>query len=581
MIDINWLRQQALMSGYGQPDAADSGDGSGVTDYTPIDTSNLWGEQIQSPSDDPTNRGTFPGTIQPPPVPNVPSYSASADGLDPQTRAEIARQKAIADTFYTPDTTSRDRFGKMIDNAPDVTKYNPGLLRTIGSIGMSMGPGGYKAAEESQYSPFMREAAMWKEKIGPAQQAATIENTSNNIERQIAGQATAGITASERNAANERIATEKAKVAQSKVDSDREIGLIRARADDYMKRLGHGWQFDTTGPSVIAMNKDDPSQNFDTGIETGKLDEMTRKAMENYGKIEAAKQLGANAAGVAAVRATGYWRDPDGNLYQVGPGGKPVPVADAPEQPTGQLTPVPTGARAGSGTGKGAGGPVEDLKNYDAVVQVRMRAVHDNKSEFSDLFKIDDKGNYSMVPRPGYGWFSLDATDEAEMARWDEARKLVFPNYQPPTKKDAAPAAAAATPPAPPQASPGATQGLGASPSTIDKGIQASRYGLPQQPPQQGRDIVDIFRDLGANAGEFRGGPSGPMIVRPGQQGQPQGDIGQPPQTPQQRLKPGEVLIENAATGEPKAVPAASVEQALAIRNPDGSLKYRKYTGGG
>jgi len=231
-----------------------------------------------------------------------PTIAPPIGGPGSRGATEADELLKIINGIYTPDYTSRDRYNRLLDAAPE--REGPGIMRGISAGLMGMGAKDpidtLKIQEAVMYAPHNRAMADWTAKTQPFGQAAQYENTSNTNERILAGNIGTQLVNQERYDKQNAVAEEKNRIAQFKAESDR----IRQEAYAYMQRLGHGWTPVTDGPTVIMVNKD-TNQTIDTGMKTGNLTEEAKITLQNLGKIQEAQQQGANQLAVQNARNAG------------------------------------------------------------------------------------------------------------------------------------------------------------------------------------------------------------------------------------------------------------------------------------
>lgn len=533
---IRKLRNKNIFDQYGQPTSSQVG------------------------SDDPTNRGGPPQPIAPPNVP-MPQGQMAPAPMQAKTPEDLTREElAHIAAVYTPEHTASDRLNKLLDEFPNEDDYKPSIGRRLVSIGVGLGKGGSEAQDKYLDEPYVGEVAKWKERAGPYQQAATLENQQNINERNLATNVFNNETAIARNETQ-------ARTAQAKQDEitrhNTETEAISRKLAQVKQFLAENpeWKADYSSTTVKVFNPR-THEVIDSGVATDKLDEWQRLTLQGQYKVEAAREQGAAAATVATIRGTQTYHDDEGNLYQVDQGGKRTPVGDAPPEPVGQLVPEPKAGAAGTKTT-----PVT-LKSYDEARQIRMQELVRKYPETKKFFNIDEKGNYSFIDRPVEGtgrWNPFVANvEQSDVDAWDEAYKAVNPDYVIPPKKgqqaQTTPTAAAA-----PTEKPINTSGFMRLKQSFGD------FMHPGNEMQAADEMVQkaIDESMAAQAA----GPK-PVTKEVGPA------IGKPPRSMQEMLKPGEVLVEDVRTGEPIAMSAKDAYTALNARKPDGSPLFVPWRGG-
>jgi hypothetical protein len=222
-----------------------------------------------------------------------PTIAALIGG--PGSSGDAAMQRTInaINQIYTPETTSRDRYNRLLDAAPE--REGPGLIRGI-SAGL-MGLGGkdpidtLNIQERVMFAPHMRDMQDWTAKTTPFSQAAQQENTANINERTLAGNVVTAQTQADRLAESARQADQKNEVA-------RIIALARqATAAKYTIKEENG--------RVMAYPPD-PRQGppMDLGP-SGLMNEREKLDLINSGRLAVEVQQGANQMAVQGSRNAG------------------------------------------------------------------------------------------------------------------------------------------------------------------------------------------------------------------------------------------------------------------------------------
>lgn len=156
---------------------------------------------------------TFEGAYNPPEYePMTPEMGMGGNSI-----ADMMTQ------MYTPQNQAYDRFSGMIDEFPQRPTDQSGL-RKVGAVGLAtladmFGKGGGKDAFSGvMYPGYDRKVAEWKEKIGPAQQAANLERQTNINERTMSYQTAANTLREQAQAAKEKNDAVRAQIAQQRAD---------------------------------------------------------------------------------------------------------------------------------------------------------------------------------------------------------------------------------------------------------------------------------------------------------------------------------------------------------------------------
>jgi len=329
----------------------------------------------------------------------------------------------VINRIYTPETESRDRFNRLLDAAPE--RESPGLMRGLAAFGMGMGAKDpldtLKVHEAVMYAPHLRNMQDWSAKTQPFGTAAELENRANINERTLAGNVATATVNQQRYDQQNTINEEKNRIAELNAESKR----IRDTAYAYTQRLGKGWTPITTGPTVQMMNKD-TGEIMDTGMPTGKLSEQDKIELQNYGRIEASRVQGQNAATVAGINQSERWVDRQGNVYNLNPnqvgdaetmGLRPI-TPGAPQFPNSQITRVPTSAGAAS-----AQQPRVDRNN-------RFQQLADERPDLAQKWLIPPvsaTGNWGIKPPPTGrdGWFWDTPVNATDMQEYNAVREAL------------------------------------------------------------------------------------------------------------------------------------------------------------
>jgi hypothetical protein len=298
------------------------------------------------------------GPVQP--SPTYPTMGAiSRIGQTPPMVDHAAPQDPniaqLMQQFYTPETEATDAFNQLVRNAPQRNK--PGIARRLaasaGALGAPKGKG-LETAEQFMYAPFMRNTQDWMAKMDPNYKAASLENTRNANERQLAG-----------NMAQYTMAERKQTETERKNRSEEEIRRKRAEVYDFKAR-NPNMRFDFSGPTVKAA---DPltGKVYDTGLATGSMTDMDRINLQGEWGVARAREAGGQARETERVRQEGResladkrgWQvvqSSDGQAWAVNPQTRQLEPIQPPlgvTPPQGPLTrpgtpPRPSGA-GGSG----------------------------------------------------------------------------------------------------------------------------------------------------------------------------------------------------------------------------------------
>jgi hypothetical protein len=418
----------------------------------------------------------------------------------------------VINQIYTPETTSRDRFNRLLDAAPE--REGPGLMRGLAAFGMGMGAKDpldtLKVHEQVMYAPHHRNMADWTAKTQPFGQAAQFENTANINERTLAGNVATNITNQQRYDQQNAINEEKNRISQERAESDR----IRAQAYDFKQR-NPNWIIKTDGPRVMAYNPADPSQRpIDLGA-SGNMTEADKINLQNYGRIEAARQMGVNAAATAGINQSERWQDAQGNVYNLDPsqvgdartmGLRPV-TPGAPQFPSGTIRPVPN--------------PSSAAVNPRVARNDKFRQFADERPDLAAKWlvpPISATGDWGIKPPPGpsggfMGWGrSIDPNAINEYNQVRQALGLPpIPASTAPVQQQGPPQAVA-KPGIGPSVAPPVPQRV--SPPT-DVFTQPQEYQDPfaQPPIQSGQNLGTVQGAIQGARESLRPQPNDPAII--------------------------------------------------------------------
>jgi len=388
----------------------------------------------------------------------------------PPDRGEVPTPsfQEMMDQIPSPSTVDRDRFRGLLDQAPQ--RQEPDITRRLVATGMGLSSrfdrnrDPLKTMDAVLEEPNVRRMKEWTDKATPFYQGASLENTANVNERQIATSVLNNRTALEKAAATERTQNEKNRIAD-----------VRAQAYRWKSMLPT-WDWDTTGPTYVLKNRD-TGEIRDTKIKTGELDERTLQELKNTGNLAAAEARAKGTYATAAMTKTTHYKDQQGNLYYIDPSNpsQPQPVGDSPQTPVGDLTEVkaaPTGASARTNT-------MEKVRQRNDKLGAAWQTEGPEIKRF--IKRISEK-EYTYQPRPVLGapkggLFSTGKITQDDVDAYDEFRSSIEPDYVPPTNP-------ATTPPAstpPPARPPAAGRGTSYNPPT--KKIPPLTTADPNRPP--------------------------------------------------------------------------------------------------
>jgi hypothetical protein len=368
---MQFLRLQNL---FGAPQITAPGFAGG--DFMPQQNPNIMG-----PKNDPFGNISFGPSMNqamPQDIPMAPVQSQPMGGFDVDARMR---------ELYQPETMAQDRFNQMLGEYPEAQK--PNWLRIIGATLADLHrPGTGMQVIEGNRS---RKLADWKNKIGSAQDAASLERQSNASNRQLA----TSVVTQERLSAADQARAEK-DAARTKIMQD--------RAEVYrLKSLKGNFKFNFSGPKVIVT---DPATGKveQTDIDTGSLSDADKMALgqENAIELEGVRQGGRETlegmrqGGREALAETRGWtafNTADGKTILV-------------NQITGETKPVQnvegTLVKPGTTTGAGRGELPTQTKVRQATA-AREFAI--KNPELGKYIQFTPGNEFTVMP-PASGWRS-------------------------------------------------------------------------------------------------------------------------------------------------------------------------------
>lgn len=203
--------------------------------------------------------------------------------------------------LFSPDRTQMSRLASSIEMQPRREDYKPSKMRIVGSALAGLGaggpagivggqpvgyqsniPAGLKIQQHLMDQPFDRAMTDWQNQTAPLGELAKLENQSNTQDRMIGGQL---LTDERGRMVNERIA------AKNKSDAeiaDRKVRVQEARVEierEKAKNPNLKSVIDKDGMLVLYDTKS--GDIFETGIDTGKLDEREKIQLQIAGRLEA------------------------------------------------------------------------------------------------------------------------------------------------------------------------------------------------------------------------------------------------------------------------------------------------------
>jgi hypothetical protein len=217
-------------------------------------------------------------------TPNIPIQ----EGLPGQGgNMDIASRMA---QLYTPETEATERFNTLAGGMPEYEK--PGVWRSIAAALSAFGPGGHEVGMQVARQPYADKMTRWKEQLGPAQQAASLERQNNANERTMAYQTV-----------NQELQSRKQDEVERKNLAEQKIRQQRADVYEFKSR-NPGFKFDFSGPKVKVLNPT-TGQVTVTQWDTGNLSDTDKINLEQKNAIERIEKTGEQARETEGVRQTG------------------------------------------------------------------------------------------------------------------------------------------------------------------------------------------------------------------------------------------------------------------------------------
>jgi hypothetical protein len=235
---------------------------------------------------------------------------------------------------YQPETAMQQRTQEMLKQFPR-QRNKPGFWRKLGASTVALGPGGLPAAERALYAPHMQRLEDWEAEFKPTLQAAQIERYGNVNERALQSSIAQAQL-------KEREIERKEKADEARVALQQEKNRI-------LDMKSRGWKFNTSGDWVIALDPNDPTKSYNTGIRTKDLTTSEQIDLKGEWQVTAAEAAQPGKERLAEIREREVFnipdpndptgqkqiaieRKPDGTYQPITVKGKEVPV----QRPTGR-----------------------------------------------------------------------------------------------------------------------------------------------------------------------------------------------------------------------------------------------------
>ena len=361
---IDLLRQQNMFDQYG-----------GDVGYNPIN------QDYSAPMQ--MDQGYNPPS---PPIMNQPVMDPRQPNLSGPSYDELM---SMVNKAYTPDTTARDRFNNLLNSFPE--RNEPSFARRLVAGGMGLDARAAKqnplaTMEGVMYAPYMRDVSAWKEQAGPDYQALQAENAANVNERNLAANILNAKTQGDRWAAQANYQNERNRIAEEKVSSQHEIGLIRANAYK-AKNEGATVKIDPGSGQVVAT------------WPTGKV--------EYLGKVPGSS----TAAELADIR--GSWA---------------VEAAKTRGEATLGAAKIHAGATLGAAGMRAGGKPMTAAER-----QARLREIYDTSDANSQkFFNITPSGTVSLKAKPTVGEKDEDGNEYTyeDIQNYTDLLRVAYPDRE-------------------------------------------------------------------------------------------------------------------------------------------------------
>jgi len=443
--DPTKLRQQAIFGGMGNGNV----NPFPVNPFDPTQSEN----PFQTNGFDPV---TVPGV---PPPPQAPPEVAPPDPQN-DINLEMQRRIELMNKFFPQETKASDRFNELVNNAPKMNKPGIGtrIAAGIGSMGqynkqtgMFQG-GGPEVGYKMMYAPYMRDVTAWKDQITPAQQAATLENNSNNIGRQAGATMVNAEVAADRTRTQEKTAAAKQAGIDANNKAVNEINMRKAQA--YAAKQ-EGASFKVVGNKLYGTYPN--GETWEAGEASDYSPTELARLKHEYKMAE----IGKTTEGQVQVKQT-----------------------------------VPGKAGAGTGGGDGEGGTGRKgalgAKDAEANRQMQMEGLFYTNSKARKWITQTADGKFKLnnPPSDEASWLQSDKADAEDREEYQALLRKLYPEmFSDDGGQTAAP------PPGMPVAKPSAkaSTGLGPTPQAASQGInlQFDKSGRIRNTPAGPSGIVN------------------------------------------------------------------------------------------
>jgi hypothetical protein len=376
---INFLRPQAILGGFGigPQDYGMGGEDQFMTPQQPM----MPPPQLSAPMQQQFNPSDIPFQVGPPqggpPPPVTPPRVSAYDRVN---------------QVYTPETRAGNRLNALLD-APPQMDMDPSFMRRFSASLAGIGKGGgVPTMDRILQSPYLQDMADWQAKAKPFHDAASLENTGNINERQLAGNVITAEMQAEKLAENARQADQRNEVARTanRIRDAKNNGIT-------VKLDGNKWVgFDLNG------------KRYELGTSTGMTREDIIDAQGEWNVKAADARAASSLANTQAAGAT-FVVGSDGKLYPVNPRTTPT---GAENLPPGAPTRVGTPSR-GTGTGTGSADELSD----------KLEHIWLSEPDAREYITIGKGNKYGMAPMPEKKWTESTETFNRRLKRYEDIQK--------------------------------------------------------------------------------------------------------------------------------------------------------------
>lgn len=219
---------------------------------------------------------------------------------------------------FTPDNTISSQYSNQLQGMPDRSNYNPSFLRRLGGAltGLStVGPATYdkgaalgfknydpkgqsQITDQFDYKPYYQDMNDWQNKTKALQAGATEEDKRNSYGM---------LRGIQRDKLDETKRADQAREANNTAKT--QISADRAKAYEFDK-MNPTWKpFIQPGGNLIYINPKDPTQTYDTGLDSGKLTDEDKINLTTQGRLQGIAAQGKNQLNLEGARETANQSD--------------------------------------------------------------------------------------------------------------------------------------------------------------------------------------------------------------------------------------------------------------------------------